>query len=247
LIFLHCFGEGVTTPPRPTEEDVARAIASIYDRHRRSGAEYLDEIGSTPAEVLSYLRKRGAAIDDDDVRELDLYDAAVLHVAVWHEMRQQERWLFTTADMLAVDRRRFGRPFGIKSSQGFAHRRDRLTAEQSSTGGGRPDERIVRGDRTTHTGGASWIAANAERLDVMVAQLRRWDSLAAPVSDDTVDTIRDAVREVDGKGHSRDSFELIDLAVEAIVDDAGEQLSAELALLWRSLVADRQAAGRPVS
>ena len=69
----------MATPPHVNSLQAKEAVRRIHDRHRRVDDPYREELGEDPAEVLSYLRKRGADMPNG-IRVDDIFDAAVLYI-----------------------------------------------------------------------------------------------------------------------------------------------------------------------
>ena len=158
----------MSTPPRVSSKQAAAAADAIVERHLRAGDDTIGAAGVDPSDLLFYLRANPNRVAEG-VRADDLYDAATLHVWLWWQHQDRERWLFTAAQRLQLHHGDFGATFGIRSPQGVRDRRDRLESLLSETGTGRPSEQDARSARAAAGGGEpsgdeQWLAAARDEV-----------------------------------------------------------------------------------
>lgn len=234
----------MATPPRVTSLQAEVAIQNILERHRRVDARYREELGTEPAEVLSYLRKRGADMPDG-IRVDDIFDAAVLHIYLWWQAADRERWLLDTADRLGVAHGEYGRVFGMKSRQGFRDRADRLHALLDATGSGRPDEKSRRADRTAdgeHVEEAMWL--DTSRAEIL-GLARDVVAFYPVVDDETAEDLLEVRRDLQDGRYGVQTFALLSQAVTALRDCPVDEVAAQAGLLSERLA--RLQKQRPVT
>lgn len=116
----------MTTPPRPTPDQVAAAIERIAARRRRVDDPHQEMLSDDPTEVLRYLRKHSGRHIPDGVLADDVEDGIILRHHLWWEGEALEAWLLDTAERLAVPRPRVAEMLGLRTGQGVAERRFRL-------------------------------------------------------------------------------------------------------------------------
>lgn len=141
---------GVATPPRVTDDQLAGALARIAWRHRAADSPDQHMLTEDPRDVLAFLRRRGARGLLEDNQSHDLEDALTINVWLWWESRRAEMWVLDVGERLDFDRRRLGRPLGIRSGQGVHDRHDRLSNQLLRNG--RPSEKHERVAKGTATG-----------------------------------------------------------------------------------------------
>jgi len=116
----------MTTPPRPTIEQVDAAIERIAARRRRIDDPHQEMLSDDPAEVLRYLRKHSGRHIPDGMLADDIEDGIILRHHVWWEGEALEAWLLDTAERLGIPRPRVAEMLGLRTGQGVAERRFRL-------------------------------------------------------------------------------------------------------------------------
>lgn len=139
------------------------AIARITQRHRRVDRPHQHLLTDDPREVIRYLRGCGSAglLEDDESHDLE--DLLVLRVFLWWEGQAAEKWALEAVETLAFDRKRAGRPLGIRTGQGVHDRLDRLIGLFSPAR--RPHQRVARIERGTAVGSALPPPATPPQLD----------------------------------------------------------------------------------
>lgn len=140
----------MSTPPRPSKEEVASAIQSIAARRvkidDRSRDRLPDAPDSEPREVLRYLASHSGNNIPHKVRKADVQDAIVLINFLWWEHRRLELHFLEAGIATDYYLAQLGGMVGVKSKQGTRDRIDRLKALLRFDRG-RPDEKIMRGLR----------------------------------------------------------------------------------------------------
>ncbi|WP_412741268.1 hypothetical protein [Krasilnikovia sp. MM14-A1259] len=198
------------------------------------------ELGSEPAEVLSYLRKHGSGLPEG-VRVDDLFDAAVLHVYLWWQAADRERWLLNAADRLGVAHRDFGAMFGMRSRQGFRDRADRLHALLADAGSGRPDEKLARADRAAGRGEgdaeAEWLAAARDDVLQLAGDVVAFYDV---VDDETADELSEVRRDLREDRYGKDTFVLLGYAVDALAECRVDGIAEQARPLQQRLASLRQ-------
>ena len=216
----------MATPPRVTSLQAKEAAQRIHDRHRRIDDPYREELGGEPAEVLSYLRKRGADMPNG-IRIDDIFDAAVLHIYLWWQAAERERWLLDTAERLGVAHGEYGKVFGMRSRQGFRDRADRLHALLDATGSGRPDEKSRRADRTAvgrRGDEAMWL--DTSRAEIL-SLARDVVAFYPIVDDETAEDLLEVRRDLQDGRYGTQTFVLLSEAVRALRACPVEEVAAQ--------------------
>jgi hypothetical protein len=117
----------VTTPPRPAPDEVAAAIDRITSRRRRIDDPHQELLSDEPAEVLDYLRRYSGRVIPDAIQADDIADAIILRHHLWWQGEATESWLLEKADRLGIPRPQLAEMLGLRTSQGVAERRFRLS------------------------------------------------------------------------------------------------------------------------
>jgi hypothetical protein len=211
----------MTTPPKVDPMTVDAKVAAIFKRHADRDDPHLDEMGHTPRDVLTYLRRRYPDFTPG-LRADDLNDVAVLLLGKWWDDHREALFWLRQVVSLGANRREFAAVFGITSSQGFKDWLDRLEALLDPTGPGRPDEQAMRADRRSAaqeanrpaTGEQRWVADNMSRY-AELAQAAV--GLYMDVDEDTAEQLSEVRRDVkDGAYTDGDPLVVLGLAVEAL-------------------------------
>jgi hypothetical protein len=123
----------MSTPPPVTPAAAEEARCRIVARHRTNGEDHPLLESTDYREVLTYLRRCGAAGLLSDRTGDDEVDGLTLKVRLWQELEEVEVFLLGAAQRRGVSRRSTGAVLGVGTSQGMAVRLARKTERQGRT------------------------------------------------------------------------------------------------------------------
>jgi hypothetical protein len=150
---------------------VAAALERIRARHEFADDPWRGEMGTEPAEVLGYLRRRWAAGTGRATAVDDVWDELTLSAAVhWAEV-ERERALLRRARHLGLSLSELGAHFGIRTRQGMRDHLDRLDALVET---GTPDEQHTRDTRRearARPADQRWLDTHHDDMTTTISQL----------------------------------------------------------------------------
>ncbi|MEU1813412.1 hypothetical protein [Micromonospora aurantiaca (nom. illeg.)] len=226
------------------QEQAARAVRDIADRHAKVDDPHLERLGDEPLDVLRYLRKYSNGVPDP-VSKADVADGLRLRIWLWWETASLELWLLDRAERLGVNRREIGALLGIRTGQGLVDRRDRLRALLGVHG--RPDEKAIRVERAERRANLAvqerqqrWLIRHQREIFEAARVLVRHQNLA---DEEAAEWLVEVARDLQEASISPAAFTVIDLAVDAMatVDEVAalpdEHPLRQVMRQWQSIAA----------
>lgn len=228
----------VTTPPRPTRQQVDTALARIAANRRRIDDPHQEMLSDEPWEVLAYLRKYSGREIPEGVRAEDVEDGLTLRLHLWWEGEAIEAWLLQSAEKLQMPRPQVAGMLGLRSGQGVAERLFRLGEKlnnrrprrRSDPAAGQPTITAVTDDHPVAEPGdvlQSWLAERRTQLERYAAVLVDHKDVAG-LSDETyaeVLALRDMTRDP-GRGIPW-FMQITDTTVHLSADPAVKKLDGQ--------------------
>ncbi|MEU7822949.1 hypothetical protein [Catellatospora sp. NPDC049133] len=159
----------MTTPPRPSDRDMADAIERIYERRRRVDDEF-ELLSDDPRLVLEYLMRRSGRDLPVGVRAEEVADGLILRHWLWWQGEAFEAWLLASADKAGIPLPRVAVMLGATTGPAVSQRRHRLSLKLS----GRPPLRKYHPDARDMPAPASAAASSPTERTEPVDVLRAW-------------------------------------------------------------------------